>query len=624
MTEKKQIDVKVTPIPYHRLGAWSENGGIHFAIAPETDREVELLLYRDGEETSPLAISLPMQSGQGLVRSIHVSGIKADRISYMYRIDGTEMPDPAAALFSGRDQYGESHKDARCRIINRSFDWKEEQGPLNLPYEEVISYLVHVRGFTKQKGSGVRHPGTFKGIEEKIPYLTDLGINQIVLMPAYEFDEQMQITAVKALAPYLDPKNDESEKKTNYWGYGKGYYFAPKAAYAAGKTPDLEFKSLVRALHLNGIELIMEFAFGSDVNVDYISQCLSFWHREYHVDGFVLMTDDDKIRALSAYPALAGVKLMASYFDTKAVYPRGRKMAYRSLADMNDGFKYAARHLLKSDEGTLKTFVDQFKKNGRDKAAINYITNHDGFTLADLVSYNEKHNEMNDEGNRDGNADEVSWNCGEEGPVRKKSIVKLRMQQMKNAMAMLLLAQGVPMLLAGDEFGNSQEGNNNPWCQDNEIAHLTWKAQRSHKELTEFVKMLIAFRKSHSVLHQAQPLNGGDIASCGFPDISCHAERAWYVSYEPEQRHVGIMLSGKEDAYLYLAFNLHWEEQEFALPYLPQGREWKLMIDTGSNGDLSDEKDAYAERICTVPGRCIRVYEGVSVEAEGITDESSK
>ena len=611
---------------YNGPGTQVEEDGITFSFVTEQCEKVELLIYQGMTDKLLASVPMELQPWRGTVRCKKVSGLKPEQITYNYLVDGKEVVDPAARVVLGRPVFGDPKvpgpHQVRGSFIKKGFDWKDDR-LLSIPYEDVTAYYLHVRGFTKNRRSGVSHKGTFRGIIEKIPYLTDLGVNQLILMPAYEFNEIMREEAPKAgpfrnMAPNgQDPEAVPAEDKwkLNYWGYTTSNYYAPKCSYSAGSKPDVEFKEMVRALHQAGIEVIMEFAFPDDYGLGFIERCLSWWAVEYHVDGFSMLTRTDYIQALARYPLLKRIKLMGPFFDIsgkdRLAFPQ------RFLADYNDGFKTDCRKMLKGDEGMLGGFVDRMKANDDQKAVMNYITGHDGFTLMDLVSYDSKHNEENGEQNQDGPQTDYSWNCGVEGPTRKKAILALRLRQMKNAMSMLLLAQGTPVLLAGDEFGNSQKGNNNPYCIDSELTWVDWqhKSDKLGAELYEFTKQLIAFRKTHQVFHLNRRLTGSDEISCGYPDFSCHAEHAWYGDYTFQSRHIGLMycrMDGQNREFVYIAYNFHWDPQSFALPYLPTGMNWKIVMDT-SGGEIAGSGKETAEeqvRQVTVPGRCICVLEG--------------
>lgn len=604
MAENKRQKITALEGSYHGLGAQVEKDGITFSVAVPSEEAVSLLLYYRGTEEIAQEIPFPDRGYLGVVRTIKVSGITPDQYEYNYRIGKKIVTDPAARLISASPVFGDRtprrEHQRRAGFVKQGFDWREDKNPLRIPYEDGILYHLHVRGFTKQKNSRVRHKGTFLGLQEKLPYLKELGINQVLLMPAYEFDEIIK-------DPIMEASVAEAEKqeggRLNYWGYVPGFYFAPKRAYCATNQPDVEFKTMVRTFHENGIEVFMEFAFPDPVDVEMAGNCLSWWVQEYHVDGFSLLMNSESASLLAGNPVLRKTKLLSGYFPTERIYPEGRINPFRNLAECNDGFKIAARKLLKGDEDQLSGFVDRVRHNPKDSGTVNYITSHDGFTLMDLVSYDKKHNEANGEQGRDGADCEYSWNCGTEGPTKKRMITRLRQQQMKNAFAMLLLAQGTPMILAGDEFGNSQQGNNNPYCHDSELTWVDWSRERSGQELTAFVKELIKFRREHRILHMEKRLTGSDTLSCGYPDFSCHGSRAWYGAFEYQNRHVGLMYCGLYAAsseFVYVAYNFHWEPQTLALPNLPEGQGWCIKLDTA---DIKEEAGVKRDVSGCVEGR---------------------
>ena len=498
--------------------------------------------------------------------------------------------DPYAKVLIGTGKFGEEHPEGhevRCAMIAGNYDWEDDRKP-QITYEDAVMYSFHVRGFTKQRYSGVRHKGTFLGITEKAEYFKELGINQIKLMPAYEFTE---MESVKTHARYR--KEEELPKRLNYWGYTKAFHFAPKRAYAATKDPVREFKDMVKTMHRLGIEVLMEFYFPEGCSPRYITECLQYWVQEYHVDGFHVRGVQGICNLMATDPLFADTKLLNIYFPVEEIYGKKNLPKKRMVAECNDGFMIDVRRFLKGDEESLKAFAERMRRNPKGSGLINYIASHDGFTLCDLVSYEERHNEDNGEQNRDGRVQNYSWNCGEEGKSRKKKILELRNRQMKNAWCMLLLSAGTPMILAGDEFCNSQLGNNNPYCLDNEISWLDWKVYKSgNSEMFRFVKDLIAFRKKHKILHMGQELSMTDSLSCGFPGISYHSSSAWYGELDGQNRKIGVMYCGKyadEDELIYIAYNMHWMEHTFALPALPGGYRWNVALDT-SEGILEEDK----------------------------------
>ena len=421
-----------------------------------------------------------------------------------------------------------------------------------------------------------------------IPYWKEMGINAIELMTAYEFQECTRKETAGSMA--VRSKKDD---RINYWGYAQGFYFAPKASYSATREPDREFRDMVHALHQAGIECIMEMYFPENTPSLQVVRSLWMWKLFYHVDGFHVRGVQGICNLMATDPLFADTKLLNIYFPVEEIYGKKNLPKKRMVAECNDGFMIDVRRFLKGDEESLKAFAERMRRNPKGSGLINYIASHDGFTLCDLVSYEERHNEDNGEQNRDGRVQNYSWNCGEEGKSRKKKILELRNRQMKNAWCMLLLSAGTPMILAGDEFCNSQLGNNNPYCLDNEISWLDWKGYKSgNSEMFRFVKDLIAFRKKHKILHMGQELSMTDSLSCGFPGISYHSSSAWYGELDGQNRKIGVMYCGKyadEDELIYIAYNMHWMEHTFALPALPGGYRWNVALDT-SEGILEEDK----------------------------------
>lgn len=525
----------------------------------------------------------------------------------MYEVDGKEFVDPYAAVIHGRERWGKRVGKACVRggISLEEFDWKDDS-PLGTPFSDMILYQLHVRGFTKHASSKVEHRGSFAGLMEKIPYLKDLGINAVLLLPCYEFDEIQaaqkphgipagEVPAVRTAEDEAKQKSTVSKNdqvKLNYWGYGQSetYYCAPKAAYAADPhRAGLEFKALVRSLHQAGIEVLLDIYFMPGTNVCLMEDCLRNWVLEYHIDGFRVNQEVMPAQMLVSDPVLSGVKLLTDYWNRELI--AGAYGESGTFAEYNEGFMNCARRYLKSDEGQVEGFAGLFRRGSDNLASINFMTHVNGFTMTDLVSYDVKHNEQNGEGNQDGTEYNYSWNCGVEGKSRKKFIQARRMCQIRNAFAMMLLAQGTPMLLAGDEFGNTQEGNNNPYCQDNEITWLDWRMTSAKTEILEYVKKLIAFRRKHPVLHQGRELYMFDSLSCGMPDVSIHGTQAWKADFSYYSRMLAVLLygdyrkkdDGTADDSLYIIFNMYWESRSFDLPNLPGEKEWYPAIETYGN-----------------------------------------
>lgn len=575
---------------FQAMGAVPVKDGIVFSMERKNNEEASLLLYKKGSKEVIQEIPFPATNTIGDIVCVKAEKIASARYEYNFCIDGKVTLDPYAKVLIGTGKFGEEHPEGhevRCAMIAGNYDWEDDRKP-QITYEDAVMYSFHVRGFTKQRYSGVRHKGTFLGITEKAEYFKELGINQIKLMPAYEFAE---MESVKTHARYR--KEEELPKRLNYWGYTKAFHFAPKRAYAATKDPVREFKDMVKTMHRLGIEVLMEFYFPEGCSPRYITECLQYWVQEYHVDGFHVRGVQGICNLMATDPLFADTKLLNIYFPVEEIYGKKNLPKKRMVAECNDGFMIDVRRFLKGDEESLKAFAERMRRNPKGSGLINYIASHDGFTLCDLVSYEERHNEDNGEQNRDGRVQNYSWNCGEEGKSRKKKILELRNRQMKNAWCMLLLSAGTPMILAGDEFCNSQLGNNNPYCLDNEISWLDWKGYKSgNSEMFRFVKDLIAFRKKHKILHMGQELSMTDSLSCGFPGISYHSSSAWYGELDGQNRKIGVMYCGKyadEDELIYIAYNMHWMEHTFALPALPGGYRWNVALDT-SEGILEEDK----------------------------------
>ena len=575
---------------FQAMGAVPVKDGIVFSMERKNNEEASLLLYKKGSKEVMQEIPFPATNTIGDIVCVKAEKIASARYEYNFCIDGKVTLDPYAKVLIGTGKFGEEHPEGhevRCAMIAGNYDWEDDRKP-QIAYEDAVMYSFHVRGFTKQRYSGVRHKGTFLGITEKAEYFKELGINQIKLMPAYEF---IEMESVKTHARYR--KEEELPKRLNYWGYTKAFHFAPKRAYAATKDPVREFKDMVKTMHRLGIEVLMEFYFPEGCSPRYITECLQYWVQEYHVDGFHVRGVQGICNLMATDPLFADTKLLNIYFPVEEIYGKKNLPKKRMVAECNDGFMIDVRRFLKGDEESLKAFAERMRRNPKGSGLINYIASHDGFTLCDLVSYEERHNEDNGEQNRDGRVQNYSWNCGEEGKSRKKKILELRNRQMKNAWCMLLLSAGTPMILAGDEFCNSQLGNNNPYCLDNEISWLDWKGYKSgNSEMFRFVKDLIAFRKKHKILHMGQELSMTDSLSCGFPEISYHSSSAWYGELDGQNRKIGVMYCGKyadEDELIYIAYNMHWMEHTFALPALPGGYRWNVALDTGE-GILEEDK----------------------------------
>ena len=591
---------------YH-MGLHKVQNGLSIVSDITGKRNSGIIIYPQGGK----GIKIPFEKRfrRGDLFCLMLEDFPFSDFSYTFYRDDEPVMDSYARLVASSGSFGDSkqkNKVPKCIFKDMEYDWEQDE-PLEIPLHDSVLYKLHIRGFTKHVSSGITAKGTFKGIVEKIPYLKDLGITAIEAMPIFEFEDVIYNPAYSkvnpAVIPFIDEGGKTWESKVNYWGYAKGAYMAPKKAYSFTGQPDIECKDMIKALHKNGIEFIAEFYFPQDTRPGFILDVCRYWVDCYHVDGFKLMGINIPVTLLVTDPFLKKTKLIFESVNAKELeIVLGKEPSFKNAAVVSQGFMYDARKFLKGDEDMLTPAAEHFRNNPDFYGIINEITSYQGFTLADLVSYDRKHNEDNGEDNRDGNDYNYSWNCGAEGKSRKKSITDLRMRQSKNALMMLFLAQGTPVLLAGDEFGNSAEGNNNPYCQDNKVSWLNWKESVGKKKLHDFVKELIAFRKKHPVLHMESKLRQMDYITCGYPDLSYHGDQAWYPRFENYSRHMGIMYCGKyakisrtkEDAFIYVAYNSHWMEHRFALPKLPKGIEWKTVLTSDERyvAEVLEKEDA--------------------------------
>lgn len=637
-----------------------ENGGINFSINSADATGCTLLLFHAGEKEPYARLPFPEAFRVGNNYSMIVYDQNPETLEYAYSFDGRWDPehgyrfrsedqllDPYAKLVSGRDIWGENENSVswRGRIIREDFDWEDDR-QLEIPMEDLIIYELHVRGFTADPKSGIKRKGTFAGIVEKIPYLKELGVNCIELLPIFEYDEMEMKQIVDGHRVY------------NYWGYSTLCFFAPKSGYAASGPYALaadELKNMVKQLHKNGIEVILDVVFnhtgergsngptinykgidnrtyylldehgeycnysacGNTVNCNnavvrnHILDCLRYWVSNYHIDGFRFdeapilsrdtngnpMANPPLLEALAHDPILAKTKLIAEAWDAAGLYQVGSFPAPDKWAEWNAQFRECIRHFIKSDAYVGPELLYRLQgspdiyPNRKTHATVNYVTCHDGFTMNDMVSYNWKHNMANGEYNRDGIDSNVSWNCGEEGPTKNPEIEALRNRQVKNACALLLLSRGVPMLLSGDEFRNTQDGNNNVYCQDGPISWLNWDDLNTHKDVFDFYRSMICLRNEHPVLRKESHFSGHN--GSGYPELSFHGEKPWMLDMSRPFLTFGFMYAEpvsdfkvSEDTFIYCGVNAHWEEHEMILPDLPEGMKWyKYLYSADNNHD---------------------------------------
>lgn len=658
---------KIRPGFFRMYGACVASNGVSFTINSHGATRCTLLLFKPQASKPYARIPFPDSYRIGDTYSMLVYDIKPDEFEYAFSFDGPYEPakgllfneenvllDPYSRAVTGQRKWGEKPEggkdfEYRARVVKSSFDWGNIK-QLEQPFEDLVIYETHVRGYTKDKSSGVSAPGTFAGLKDKIPYLKDLGINAVELMPIFEFDEMESARVVDGVQLY------------NYWGYNTVSFFAPNTSYAFNEEHNHEgdeLKSLIKALKENGIEVILDVVFnhtaegnemgpcfsfkGIDNNVYYmltpdahyynfsgcgnvmncnhpvvrsfIIDCLRHWAIEYRVDGFRFdlasilgrdqngapMANPPILESLAFDPVLGKMKLIAEAWDAGGLYQVGSFPSWNRWAEWNGRYRDDMRSFLKGDDGMAGNAItritgsrDLYSPESRGhKASVNFLTCHDGFTLYDLYSYNEKHNEKNGWNNTDGDNNGHSWNCGAEGETNDPNVNGLRRRLIKNAFAALLCSRGPAMFFAGDEFCNTQFGNNNAYCQDNIISWLDWSRLEEFKEIHDFVRHMIKFRKEHPILRKmTKP------SSCQFPEISVHNGTPFNASTDYKTKLIGIMYAGRneadtEDDIVFYCMNAYWEPLVMQLPVLPNGKHWH--VDTNTNAEYFDGEDFTAK-----------------------------
>lgn len=613
---------------YEKPGVHVEDGTVIFTFEGEKEDNCAILFYNE-EKQLIRRVAAPAEYCMGSMRSVAVEGINPEKLLYNYEINGTVMQDVYATRIIGREKWNDTNRiednyATYCGYESPDFSWQGDCQP-EIPRHEMVMYKLHVRGFSMNASTGHRAKGTFETVRNQISYLKKLGITTIEFMPVYEFEEMTfsQKIEVPSYITWESKKNDLIQKgqmtyseKVNYWGYVPGSYFAVKASYGGGIKAGAEWKSLIRELHANGMECVMEMFFDEHMNQNVILDALHFWVREYHVDGFHLLGNAVPITAIIQDARLSRTKIFYTGFDSSLLES---EKGYPHLFTYNDEYLYPARKLLNHLGGDMQDFACQQRKQHKAQGFVNYIAGNNGFTLWDLFSYGEKHNEANGENNCDGNNWNFSSNCGVEGKTTKRYVCTLREKQLRNAIAILMMAQGVPLLLAGDEIGNSQNGNNNAYCQDNEVGWINWKKAEKFKWFTEYVEQMIIFRKNHPVLSMDTPMQLSDYMRVGYPDLSYHGENAWISSFYRDNQAVGMMYCGEyaqlpdgtKDDYIYVGYNFHNGSVDLALPKLPENRHWYLCMDTAEGRNaFSVEETLQVEPQISMKGQSVVILIG--------------
>lgn len=596
-----------------------------FAFEASSPKECGVILYDDkgAEQRFPFSD----EGRSGALYGMILQGSHIKDYVYNYYEGDQIVSDLYARKIKGLEKWGDGANGTRKtygKFADSRFDWQGD-APLQIPLEDSILYGLNVRSFTMHKSSGVKKRGTFEGVVEKIPYLTKLGITAVELMSCYEYEECMFPEKIPASASLpaqafsnmaSDDQTPQDTLRLNCWGFQKGFYFAPKASYSASLSPEYSFKFLVRELHKNGIEVIMQFYFPPEVKLLYMLEVVKFWVKEYHIDGVRISGFHIPYRLLAEEPTLKNTKIWCAYLPHEEIEMISNPLAKNFMAD-NENYRQDMRRYLKGDEGLMNQVLYYQRRNPKEYGVVNYLADYDGFSLYDCVSYEKKHNEANGENNHDGNDMNFTWNCGAEGDSRKKSVLELRLKQLKNALTFVFLSQGIPFIFSGDEFANSRNGNNNCYCQDNENGWINWKKTRFSEEICDYVCFLIRLRRENQILHMKEELLGIDRKKCGYPDISYHGTKAWIPDLSYISRMAGILLcgqyaSGEQNDSFYLAYNMHWEMHKLALPKLPKDTVWVKIADTSlsfekqqnnANADIDSENS-----VVSVNERSISLY----------------
>ncbi|WP_408071119.1 hypothetical protein [Butyrivibrio sp. JL13D10] len=600
------------------MGVKRTSDGIRVCATFATRKNCGIVLYKKNDRNGTL-VTFSDDFRYGKVFCAIICGETDEFINYMLYEDGNLFADPYTTYVEGLEKWGKNVKDENilCRIDESDYDWGFDKHP-RTKYENSFVYTLHVRGYTKSPTSGIelKKRGTYKGLIEKIAYIKSLGVTAVELMPAYEMNvldipkngaganvgnmpegSFLHSSGTSGKVIYSENgsiKNGNSvRQKINFWGFKEGFYFAPRTAFAMdAQNADLEFKDMVKEMHKNGIEVIMQFYFNEDAKEDLVCAAVRHWVFNYHIDGVHVKGSYLAPGMIAADPALSDIKIWYYGFDYGRIYS-GKKPEIRNLAEFKPDFMYASRRFLKGDDNSLGDFIKVMLENSEYSGNINYLCDYEGFRLADLVSYEHKRNETNGENNSDGTDNNLSWNCGIEGKTRKTAILNLRAKQIRNALTMLMFSQGTPMIFGGDEFGNSQEGNNNPYCQDNATGWIDWsQAEKGfNPETAAYLRFLTELRFKYKILHESKAFKLMDYKACGYPDLSYHGIEAWRPDLSNYSHSIGMLYCGlyekeeKEQDFFYIAYNMHWNPVAFALPKLPEGMKWQLLNDTEHPSD---------------------------------------
>ena len=591
---------------------------ITVAIAPTT-KKAAIILFDKASKKKLYDIELINDFSMGRVYSIEISDVDVDSICYLIKEDDKVYVDPYATAVIGRDiwadEKGRKSSDYKVYsgISHLEKPWKDTN--IYIEPTDMVIYKLHMRGFTAGMGMSASRVGSYKGVLSKLSYLKELGITSIEFMPLYDFEELFLESKMT-----ISPKGKVSEiteftGKRNYWGFGEANYFAPKASYFGGADKCVDaMRDLVSTLHKNGFEAIMEMAFAKDTPAEMMLECLRYYVRYFHIDGFHIVGCNGPIERIAIDPFLADTKIFYEYIPEEILFKESGK---KHLFIYNDSFMNVTRQIENHMNGSMIQFANHMRRQNSAYGFVNYMANVNGFSMWDSFSYGEKHNFDNGEDNRDGTNTNFSFNYGIEGKTTNRIINANRFREMRNAFTALMLAQSVPLFVAADEVAATHLGNNNPYCQDNKMGYTVFSKTKSKEELRSFVKELIAFRKNHKCLRSEEPFLMNDYRHLGLPDMSFHGTEPWMMSIGEEQKALGVLYNGAyvdENEEVFVCYNYHYDSVNMALPLLAPGKRWRLCFNTAEyDGDFSP-KPIHDQQSINVPGNSISVLVGIKVK----------
>lgn len=621
---------KITKGDFGEFGVTAQGSRMMFTFPTKTLQQPVLYFFDRRTKKFITRLSVPEDARIGFVYSVCVSGLPFSRLCYLIFRDGKMTMDAYARCVIGREKWmDESRYDCGYTIYGgfpsaKIYEW-QQQSPQIAP-EDMILYKLHMRGFTMRHGLSSGRRGNFHGLLDRLDELQDLGITSIEIMPLYDFEEiryqshlEMKDNGVRTLVR-------QRPCGTNYWGYGNACYYAPKASYFGGNHPDLHMKELVDGIHVRGMEIIMEISFEQPVSPDFITRVLLFWIRHYHVDGFHLLGAGIPMEAIADNPYLRTTKIFYDGIPQKLLY---EEKGPKHLFVCNDNFLYPLRRLQNHMDGNAAEFADMIKRQGEQFGFVNYAASNTGFTLWDAYSYGEKHNEKNGEENRDGSNYNCSNNHGTEGPTKNKVINRTRMTCVRTAFACLLISQGIPMIFEGDECANSQGGNNNPYCQDNETGWVKFPGSKAGILLRAYVRELVRFRREHTALSNPFPMKLSDYHHTGMPDLSYHGKEPWIMGIGEEKKALGILFNGaygrtEDEEDVMACFNFYYGEETFALPRLSKNRKWYFVTNTSLEKWDPSEKPLEDQSQVIVPGGTVSLLVGRKEDGSEHAEEQTE